>query len=438
MTDAPPAGEGLPRATSLGRWRTFAALQDRSFRWLLIGLICSFLSLAMQNLTRGYLAYQLTGSSASIGLVLVAWGIPMLGLGLVAGVVADRVPKRNVLFATQSTLGLSALATAVLVQTGVIEIWHLIVIGFVQGVAFGFNVPTRQAIVPEVVPQERLANAVALVNAGSSVANIAGAPLAGVIIALPVLGIAGSLYLSAALYLMVLLMYSHIPASRPGRERRSSFFADFASGFRYVAASKMIPILLAMGYVPWVIAQPYQQLLPAFAAGALEVGAEGLGLLMGATGVGALAGSLIVATVATSANKSRIQLVAGIVFASALVLFGLSPWFWVSVVLLFVTGGAANAYMVLNQTLIAQHTAPGYFGRVLSVSSLFSAVGPMAVLPYGWFMDTVGMRQTVAGSGALVLLFLVVATFLRPDLRRKDDITLSSAESVPRPAEARR
>lgn len=421
-----------------GRWRTFAALDDAQFRWLLLGLVCSFLSLSMQNLTRGYLAYQLTGSSASIGLVLVAWGVPMLALGLIAGVVADRVPKRNVLLATQSTLGLSALVTAILVQLDVIQFWHLVVIGFVQGVAFGFNVPTRQAIVPEIVPRERLANAVALVNAGSSLANIAGAPLAGVVIATPVFGIAGSLALSAALYLVVLVLYSHVPAKRPASGAPGSFVADLASGFRYVASSPMIPLLLVMGYVPWVIAQPYQQLLPAFAAGALDVGAEGLGLLMGATGVGALAGSLVVATVATSNNKSRIQVGAGVVFGAALFLFGLSPWFWVSFALLLVTGGAANAYMSLNQTLIAEHTAPGYFGRVLSVSSLFSAVGPIAVLPYGWCMDTLGMRQTVAGSAAVVVLFLVVVTFLRPDLRRRDLTALSSSERSTRPVELHR
>ncbi|GIW06795.1 MAG: MFS transporter [Dehalococcoidia bacterium] len=421
-----------------GRWRTFAALQDPSFRWLLIGLVCSFLSLMMQNLTRGYLAYQLTGSSASIGLVLVAWGVPMMALGLVAGVVADRVPKRNVLLGTQSTLGVSALVTALLVQLGVIEFWHLVVVGFVQGVAFGFNVPTRQAIVPEVVPKERLANAVALVNAGSSLANIAGAPVAGVIIAIPFLGIAGSLYISAALYLVVLFMYSHVPATRPNAKSRASFVADLSAGFQYVAGSKLIPLLLVMGYVPWVIAQPYQQLLPAFAAGVLEVGSEGLGLLMGATGVGALAGSLFVATAATSSNKRRIQLAAGFVFAGSLLLFGLSPWYWASLILLFLCGGAANAYMALNQTLIAEHTAPGYFGRVLSVSSLFSAVGPIAVLPYGWCMDTLGMRQTVTGSATVVLIFLITAALLRPDLRQSDKSTLSSPEATPYPAEARR
>ncbi|MCS6800703.1 MAG: MFS transporter [Chloroflexota bacterium] len=425
-------------ASSPGRWRTFAALRDLRFRWLLVGLVCSFLSLTMQNLTRGYLAYQLTGSSAAIGLVLVAWGIPMLGLGLVAGVVADRVPKRNVLLATQSTLGLSALLTALLVHGGAIQFWHLVLIGVVQGVAFGFNVPTRQAIVPEVVPKERLANAVALVNAASSLASIAGAPLAGVIIAIPALGVAGSLYLSAALYLVVLLMYSHLPAHWPTSRFRSSIVGDLLSGFRYVARSSRLPLLLVMGYVPWVAAQPYQQVLPAFAAGALETGSEGLGLLMGATGVGALVGSLVVATVATSANKSRIQLGAGLLFGVALLLFGLSPWFWVSFALLFITGGAANAYMSLNQTLIAEHTAPDYFGRVLSVSSLFSAVGPIAVLPYGWLMDVIGMRQTVAGSGMVVLLFLLAVSAIHPDLRRHERGALSSTERTPRPAELRR
>ncbi|MFN8534107.1 MAG: MFS transporter [Dehalococcoidia bacterium] len=420
------------------RFRTFAALQDPNFRWLLIGLICSFLSLNMQNLTRGYLAFQLTGSSASIGLVLLAWGIPMMVLGVFAGVVADRVPKRNVLLVTQTTLGVSALATALLVQFGTIQLWHLIVVGFVQGVAFSFNIPTRQAIIPEVVERERLTNAMALVSSGSSLANILGGPIAGLIIAIPLLGIPGALYLSAALYLVVLFMYSQVPAHQPNAGRELSFVGDLAAGFRYVANSKMIPLLLIMGYVPWTVAQPYQQLMPAFSAGVLEVGSEGLGLLMGAIGFGALVGSLFVATVATSSNKSRIQVVCGFAFATALFLFGLSPWFWVSFGLLFVTGGMANAYMAINQTLVAEHTSPGYFGRVLSVSTLFSSIGPIAVLPYGWFMDTVGMRQTVSGSAAVVLVFLVIVTLLRPDIRRTGNTAVSSSTSAALPAEVSR
>ena len=418
------------------RWQTFAALGERDFRWLVIGLFCSFLSLTMQNLTRGYLAYQLTGSSASIGLVLVAWGVPMLALGLVAGVVADRVPKRNILFFSQSTLGLAALITAVLVQVGWVQFWHLVVLGFVQGVAFGFNVPTRQAIVPEIVSPARLTNAVALVNSASSLAGIAGSPIAGGLIALPFVGVSGTLYVSAALYLVVLLMYSHVPARRSAAPRRP-FLGELGAGFRYVARSRVIPLLLLMGYLPWVIALPYQQLLPAFAAGALGVGPEGLGLLMGAAAVGALAGSLFVATFGSTASRTRLQLGCGFVFAGSLLLFGLSPWFWLSFVLLFFAGSGATAYMALNQTAVVQATEPSYFGRVLSVSSLAASIGPIAVLPYGWCMDTLGMRQTVVGSAAIVLGFLSLVMLLRPDLRSAPGPTLSSAET-PRPAEAPR
>ncbi|MCS7001235.1 MAG: MFS transporter [Dehalococcoidia bacterium] len=434
-TSDDPAQRRPERAPRLA---TFAALYEPRYPFLFAGLVLSFLSLNMQNLARGYLAYQITGSGAAIGLVLVAWGVPMMFCSFVAGVVADRFPKRNIMLMTQSTLGVSAFLTSLLVYVNVIELWHLIVIGFLQGVAFGFNVPTRQAIVPEIVRKERLTNAVALTNAGSSVASVAGPPLAGVIIAVPALGIQGAMLISSLVYLLVLLMLLQLPASKPVARATRSFRADFLAGWRYVRRSPVLPLLLLMGYVPWIVGQPYQQVLPAFAGAVFPAGSTpfsdsiALGIIMGAVGVGALAGSLMVATLASMPDKYRLQIVCGVVFGVSLFLAGLNTNFWLAVVLFFLTGGAATAYQALNQGAVLEATDKAYFGRVLSVSSLVGSMGPVATLPYGVAVDVFGAQGAFAGSATIILIFLATVAVLRPKLQRAPDPATDSAESAVR------
>lgn len=398
----------------LPRVSTFSALAEPHFLTLWLGLLMSFFSLAIQNLARGYLAYQITGSGAALGAVLAAWGVPMVTLGLFAGVVSDRVPKRNLLIATQSTLGVSALITAVLINLGIIELWHLIGVGVIQGIAFAFNVPTRQAIVPEVVSKEKLSNGVALINAGASLSNISGPPLAGLLIGLPWLGITGALYLGAFLYLLVLLMLFRLPktVSRPPDGR--SFRSDLTGGVSYVFSSPILPVLLLMQFVPWVVAMPYQQSMPVFAARSFGVGAQGLGILLGAVGFGALSGALFVASVASTPWKQRTQLIAGASFCIALFLFAQTNEVWMAIPLLLITGGSANAYQALNSTSILESTEAAYYGRVMSVVSIVGSFGPLSVLPYGFVLDHLGPRLTASGSAVIVAIFLVAVAVLRP------------------------
>src|SRR5437016_9766542 len=134
----------------------FDALRNTDYRLLWLGAIGAFAGTQMFFLARGYLAYQLTGSAAVLGIVTLAQGLPMLVLSLFGGVIADRVEKRRLLFMTHTALSLIAVAAAVLTQTGVIQIWHLVVLGLLQGAVFSFNGPARQAYMIDLVTPEEL------------------------------------------------------------------------------------------------------------------------------------------------------------------------------------------------------------------------------------------------------------------------------------------
>src|SRR5438128_4777085 len=134
--------------------RTFTALRHRDFAVLMLSALVHMLAMQMGTVAFGYLAYEMTGSATALGLIGLAWGIPMLTLSLVGGVVADRFPRRTILTFTQATVGVGALVNALLIYTGQIRLWHLFAVALVQGTCFAFNMPARQALVADLVGPE--------------------------------------------------------------------------------------------------------------------------------------------------------------------------------------------------------------------------------------------------------------------------------------------
>jgi len=184
----PPSAEsakqhGEARTSGHFRWLSrlvdlYPSLRVPSFRLLWLGMLPANIAFQMSQVAVGYAAFGLTGSAAALGIVSLASGVPQLLLGLVGGVAADRMPRRTVLLGTQSTLAMAALALAILAMTGTLQVWHLAVAALVQGCAFAFNMPSRQALIGELVGPKLLRNAVALNNAGMNFNRIAGPSLA--------------------------------------------------------------------------------------------------------------------------------------------------------------------------------------------------------------------------------------------------------------------
>src|SRR4051812_40798221 len=163
----------------------YPSLRVGSFRLLWLGMLPATFAFQMSTVAVGYAAFSLTGSATTLGLVSLAQGFPMAGLTLVGGVAADRLPRRTTLIFTQSVLGLVALGLALLAVNGQLAVWHLVVASVLQGMAFAFNMPSRQALIATLVGPRLMRNAVALNNAGMNFSRIAGPSLAGAILASP-------------------------------------------------------------------------------------------------------------------------------------------------------------------------------------------------------------------------------------------------------------
>jgi MFS family permease len=410
--------------------RTFDALAVPAYRNMWLGMLASFAGLQIAIVSRGYLAYDLTGSASQLGLVTLAMGLPMLFLSPVAGVLADRVDKRGLLISTQLFMLFNSAVLAVLIHAGIIAIWHLVVFGFMQGCAFSLHMPTRSSLIPALVGRERLGNAIALNNSARNLMTIVGPALAGIIIVTPGLGTAGAFDLTALCYGLAAIFVMRLPKAESvaTKKKPGKFSAQMVGGFTYVFGQPTLLLLLSLAFVPMVLGRPYQFLLPVFQVEVLAVDARGLGFLNASTGIGGTIGALLVAYLATSKHTKLLQVIFGGLFGLTLIIFANSSWFPLSLLLVGLVGLAGNAYMSLNNTLVMMHTDQAYYGRVMSIYMMTFSLMPFSALPMGIVVDRWGAPAVVTIAGAGVLLFIVAISLALPGVRRSD-----SDEAQPAP-----
>ncbi|MFC1926849.1 MFS transporter, partial [Chloroflexota bacterium] len=161
---------------------TFKSLENRNYRWFWLSALAAFTSMQMQVFARGWLVYNLTGSSLALGWVSFAFGIPIMLISPLGGTVTDRVDKRNLLITTQILAGVANLIIAVLISMGAIEVWHLMASAALTGIIFAFNTPGRQSMIPELVEREQLMNAIALSSGAMNLTRVFAPALAGILV----------------------------------------------------------------------------------------------------------------------------------------------------------------------------------------------------------------------------------------------------------------
>ena len=418
--DYSPPARGDAVAGLGWRHRTFSALDNRDYRVLWWGMVASMMAMQMQGVARGLLAYQLAGTATALGVVSTAFGLPFLVVPLLGGVLADRMRKRSLLIFTQSSLGVIALVNAVLVHIGIIEIWHLFALGIAQGIIFSLNMPARSAIIPEIVGEGQITNAMALNNAGMNFSRIIGPAAAGALVGVPFFGMTGVFYLMASLYVVVLWTLLKIPPGKVPARERVPMMEDLSSGVRYVRRSPVLMTLMAMAFIPIIFGMPVQMLLPVFQKDVFHVDALGLGLLYAALGVGALVGSLIIASLADSGGRGRIQVVTGLLYGATMVAFALSGSFGVALVVIGIQGLASSAYMALNASMIMSYTEEDYYGRVMSIYMMTFGLMLVAVLPMSALVDRMGAPIVVAMAGGAIVAFIAIVSVVFPTHRRLD------------------
>jgi predicted MFS family arabinose efflux permease len=368
----------------------------------------------MQTVAEGWLVYELTNSAFSLGLVGFVVLIPLAPWALVAGALADRWPRKQLLAVAQVVQVVPPLMLASLVWTGQVHVWHVILANLIMAAAAAVDHPVRQALVVDLVPPEELDNAYALSAAGLNIARVLGPAAAGVLIGSA--GLTAAFALNGLSYLALLIALAFIAVPQHDRPaRRESLGANLIGAGRYLAGERVILSLLALMTIVCFFVLPYQTLLPVFARDILKAGAPGLGLLTATAGVGAILGAL---TVANLRRRHRGVLAMALVVALAplTAAFAFSTSLALSCLILILISGGVVAFKTLGITLIQLQTNDDLRGRVTSVLLLVIAAAPRLG---GFVAGYVANRQgtpfalALAAMGCLLFGLLSMAVFMR-------------------------
>ncbi|GAB4330335.1 MAG: MFS transporter [Dehalococcoidia bacterium] len=393
--------------------RTFTALESPQYRVLWFGTLFSFLGMQMQIIARGYLAFDLTGKNSALGGVMLAFGLPSLLLTLWGGVIADRLPKRRTIVVTQGVIAINAGWMATMIATGLVQFWMLLVAGLVQGVAFSFMGPARQAFVSDLVGRDRIGNAVVLQQLSMNGTRVIGPSIAGVFISIQFIGLAGTYLMTTLGFIIAMVMTMRLPAGEPApRDDARSAAGDLLDGLRYVRSRPSIAILLLTSLVMTSLAFPFQAFLPSIAVDIYDAGSRGLGALSSVQAVGAVVATVIIASVAGHPRAWHIQPVLAAGFGASIVLLGAMPSFVTGLVAISVVGAFSAGFQSLNNSLSLTLSDSAYHGRVQSLNMLAWSLFGLAAMPLGVVADLIGIQEMLMLTGGLSVVCVLGLRFL--------------------------
>jgi len=393
--------------------RGLAAFRYRNYRLFWFGQLISVTGTWMQSLAQSWLVLSLTTSAFLLGLVSVFQFAPVLAIGLFAGVLVDRVRKRNLLVVTQALSGLLAGLLAVLTWTDRIELWMVYAIAFCLGTVNAFDMPTRQAFVVEMVGKDDLMNAIALNSSLFNAARIIGPAVAGVLLAAvgpaAAFGINSLSYLAVITGLLMMKLGPHVDVVR-GRGLQ-----QLREGLSYVRSTENIlrPILL-VGLIA-TFGMNFNVWIPLLAKQDLNSGAGGFGLLMAASGVGSLAGALALAFLVTSVKRWMLFTTAGILggLDIVLALAGAVPLaIGLAMLILAGIGFCSTTTMAMANTTVQTSAPDELRGRVMSVyTTVFAGTAPFGALISGAIASRFGTPTSLLIGGVVTMAAVATVAF---------------------------
>jgi MFS family permease len=383
----------------------------------------------LQRVAVGWLTWELTGSATWLGVIAFMDLAPALIVSPIAGAYADRMDRLRFIKLTINLTLLQPVALGVLYYSGAINIWWLFALSFYHGVINAASLPARLAIVPSLVPRTDLSSAIALNSVVFNMSRFAGPAAAGVIITTAGVGMAFVVNaLTFFAFALTLAMLSI--EAEPARKAEGHILGDVAQGFRYMISHPGIGPVMMLLIVSAILARPFIDLLPGFAADVFGRGAEALAWMVSVTGLGAGCGALWLAMRDSIKGLTVIAVSFVLVAGLGLLIFTATDIFWVALPALFVTGSGIAVSAIGVLTLVQSTVAPNMRGRVVSLYGIVFRGGPaFGALAMGWIASEVGLRLPVAGGAVLCIVAWAWA------IRRLGFIALSLEEGADKPGD---
>jgi len=399
---------------------TFASLKHYNYRLWFFGQVVSLMGTWMQSTAQGYLVYQLTRSTAYLGLVAFVGGVATWLFTLFGGVVADRISRRNLMVITQTSMLALAFILGGLTFANIVRPWHVLILAFLLGVANAFDAPARVSFVMELVPREEMTNAIALNSTMFNIATVVGPSVAGLTYA--AFGPAWCFILNGVSFIAVIvaLLLMRIKMDvQPSR--RSNAVAEIVEGLRYVFTNRLVLSLTGSVGLVAMFGFGLMNLLPAWATDVLHGNEVTNGLLVSARGFGALISALMLASMTRQKIRGKLWMVGFLVAPAALFFFAWVRWLPLSLAILAVIGWGMMMMTNNSNALIQSRVPDNLRGRVMGVYALvFNGLIPIGALLAGGVAQKLGSPVTVMLSAGILLIFVVVTWIFLPEIRRQE------------------
>jgi MFS family permease len=412
----------------------FRALTHRNFRLFWAGAFLSNIGTWMQTVAQGWLVLQLTDSAFWLGVDGFAATSPGLVLTLLGGVYADRIDRKRLLIYTQAGAGLTALALAFLIATGLVSdaghVWIILVASFITGCCFSLASPSYQAITIDLVGRADLTNAIALNSTQFQLSRVVGPALAGV--GFQLFGLAGCFFVNGLSFVAIIIALSLVRIESPdgttvvarpggGVVERQTVWHDLTNGFRYVWSRPRVFLLLLISAVASLFGAPYMTLMPLFTRDVLGLGETGLSVMMGVAGAGSFLAALMLTFLGNLRRKGFYVLGGSAAFGLCLVGFSLSRDVTLSLVMLFGLGFSIVCSIAVTNMLLQKLVTDEMRGRVMSMFMLsFIGAWPIGSFIAGVAARRFGAPHTLAAGGVVIALFNLYVAIRNPRLRALD------------------
>jgi MFS family permease len=394
------------------------ALRHRNYQLFFMGQGISLIGTWLQTTAMSWLVYRITGSALLLGVVGFCSQLPLLVVSPFAGVLSDRWKRRTILRVTQSMALLQASIIAVLVITGTVQPWHIIILSLFLGTVNSFDIPARQSFMMEMVEDKNdLSNAISLNSALVNSARLIGPAIAGILIALAGEGVCFTL--NALSFIAVIYALNQMKVKeRTGLRKNEKILVELKTGFEYVRGFRPIrSILLNMSLVT-LIGLPYATLMPVFAKNIFHGGPHTMGFLISSIGAGALCGAIYLASRRNVLGLGRHIYIAEALFGSALIAFSFTTILPLAMLVLFFAGAGMVTMIASSNTILQTVSDEDKRGRVMSFYSIAAGVSTFGNLIYGSLASAIGAPGAVGIGGCIVLIGALLFSRELPEMRK--------------------
>ena len=398
--------------------QVFASLKSYNFRLYFGGQCISLIGTWMQQIAMSWLVFRLTGSVFLLATVTFMAQIPILVATPYMSVFVDRFDRRKLLMLTQSLSMLQALLMAVLTLTGLIQVWHIMILSLLIGLINALDNPTRQSFYPSLVPRDKLSNAIALNSAVINGSRLIGPAVGGVLIGLLGEGICFLLNGISYIAVIIALLMMRVMPQR-GKGVKQKVWEDIRDGFQYVVGNIPIRTLLLLMSVISFFGLPLMTFIPAYVKTILHGGSEMLGLLLSCIGVGSFIAALYLAARKSVLGLGKVVMLSGVLLGIGLSVMSFVSIPWVAAVLCLPIGFSVIAAVASINTLLQTLSREDKRGRVMGYMAMaFTGMAPVGSIILGTFEEFVGLQVIILLSGICCFLASLIFEYYRPVVRK--------------------